>query len=190
MWDEKKPEDEIEHEAASPKATPAEPAGEVAESATEDIDWQTRCQKAEERAEQNLNGWRRAQADFENYRRRAEAERRSFLAYANQELVLKLLPVLDNLERALATDRGSSGDGLRQGVELIARQFREVLAGAGVVPIEAMGKPFDPLYHEALMQAEDAEAEDDTVLQEFERGYMMGDRVIRPSKVKVSRRPE
>ncbi|MFZ5826628.1 MAG: nucleotide exchange factor GrpE [Bacillota bacterium] len=130
----------------------------------------------------------RAQADFENYRRRMQREKEETAIYANQKLLLNLLPVLDNLERALATQPTDGDEKLRQGVELTARSFREILAREGVTAIEAVGKPFDPNEHEAVMTEDSSEHEDGTVLFEFQKGYRLGDRVIRPSMVKVSKR--
>lgn len=130
----------------------------------------------------------RSQADFENYKRRMAREREELVIYANQKLLLNLLPVLDNLERALATAPTAGDEKLRQGVELTARSFRDILAKEGVTPIEAVGKPFDPNEHEAVMTEESSEHEDGTVIFEFQKGYRLGDRVIRPSMVKVSRK--
>lgn len=130
----------------------------------------------------------RALADLENYRRRAQRDKDEIAAYANQRLVLQMLPVLDNLERALTAAGTDESGGLREGVELIARQFRDALAKEGVVPIEAIGKPFDPNLHEAVMQVESDEYEEPTVLEEFQRGYRLNERVIRPSVVKVARK--
>lgn len=127
----------------------------------------------------------RAQADFENYRRRAQREREETIAYANLNLVRELLPVLDNLERALAAT-GEEG-GIKAGVELVARQFRDVLAKHGVTPVEALGQPFDPEVHEAVMQ-EAGDYDVPTVVAELQKGYRMGNRLVRPALVKVARR--
>jgi molecular chaperone GrpE len=131
----------------------------------------------------------RSQADFENYRRRMQREKEELIVYANQKLILNLLPVLDNLDRALATPPVAGDEKLRQGVELTARSFRELLAKEGVTPIEAVGQPFDPNLHEAVMTVESEEHPDETVVMEFRKGYKLGDRVIRPSQVQVSKKP-
>lgn len=130
----------------------------------------------------------RAQADFENYRRRTAKEREDLVAYANQRLLISFLPVLDNLDRALSAPKVEGDDKLRQGVELTARSFREILAKEGVIPIEAAGTPFDPNLHEAVMTVESEEHEDGTVVAEFQKGYRLADRVIRPSMVQVSKK--
>lgn len=132
--------------------------------------------------------WVRSQADFENYKRRMAREKEELAVYANQKLLLNLLPVLDNLERALGTAPSAGDEKLRQGVEMTARSFREALAKEGLAPIEAVGTPFDPNLHEAVMTEESADHEDGTVLMEFQKGYRLGDRVIRPSMVKVSQK--
>jgi len=130
----------------------------------------------------------RLQADFENYRRRMQREKEEVAQYGTQRLLISLLPVLDNLERALATPPNPGDERLRQGVELTVRSFLEVLAREGVTPIEAVGQPFDPHLHEAVMTGDDPEKEDGIVLEEFRKGYMLGDRVIRASMVKVNTR--
>lgn len=130
----------------------------------------------------------KAHAEYENYRRRVQREKEELALYANQKLVLNLLPVLDNLERALASPAVEGDEKLRQGVELTARSFRDMLAKEGVTPIEAVGQPFDPNIHEAVMTVESADHEDGVVVTEFQKGYKMGDRVIRPSMVQVNKK--
>lgn len=128
----------------------------------------------------------RVQADFENYRRRVQREKEETILFANQRLLLNLLPILDNLERALATAPAPGDEKLRQGVELTARSFRDTLAKEGLTVIEAVGQPFDPNLHEAVMTVASAEQPEGTVLSEFQKGYRLGERVIRPSMVQVS----
>lgn len=127
----------------------------------------------------------RAQADFENYRRRVQKEKEDLAVYANQKLILNFLPVLDNLDRALATPPVEGDEKLRQGVELTARSFRDALGKEGVSSIEAVGLPFDPNVHEAVMTVDSSDHEDNVVVAEFQKGYKLGDRVIRPSMVQV-----
>lgn len=127
----------------------------------------------------------RTRAEFDNYRKRvardAEANRRR----AAESLLRDLLPVVDNLELALQHAEEAPGP-LADGIHLVARQFHEVLRRAGVEPIPAMGESFDPNVHEAVMQAPSAEAAPNSVTQEFQRGYRLGEYVLRPSKVVVS----
>jgi len=130
----------------------------------------------------------RTQAEFENYRRRMAREKEELILYANQKLLLKLLPVLDNLERALNAPKAEGDDKLRQGVELTARSFRDVLAGEGLSAIEAKGQPFNPNLHEAVATVESDDYEDGVIVNEFQTGYKLGDRVIRPSMVQVNKK--
>jgi molecular chaperone GrpE len=133
----------------------------------------------------------RRQAEFENYRRRAERERGAFYQRTRAELLLELLPVLDNFERALVSLERSEGDAeaLRHGVELIHKQFKDALTKLGLQPVEAVGRSFDPNVHEAVTTEQTDEHAENTVIEEFERGYKLGDRLLRPAKVKVATAP-
>jgi len=130
----------------------------------------------------------RALADMDNVRRRARQEAEDARRYASQTLVSELLPVLDNFNRALEhAEQTSDYDALRSGVELIHRQLTEVLEKAGLERIEAVGQPFDPNLHEAIMQVEPQEGQaPHEVVEELRAGYRMKDRVVRPSLVKVT----
>jgi molecular chaperone GrpE len=133
---------------------------------------------------------KRSQADFINYRRRVEDERVQKAQEATRDLILKLLPVLDDFERALEAASAEEKDsGWGKGVQLIERNLRSVLAGAGVQPIQAQGAEFNPWEHEALAHQPTDDAEEGSVLQVVRTGYKQGDRVIRPSQVVVARRP-
>ena len=124
----------------------------------------------------------------ERERREEEREREEHAKFAGQQLVTGLLPVLDNFERALQTE--PNPDDLAnfiEGIRMIHRQFLDVLTKAGVAPIEAMGEPFNPEYHEAIMSEASDEVPDETVIGEFQRGYVMHGRLLRPSVVKVSK---
>jgi molecular chaperone GrpE len=131
----------------------------------------------------------RQAAEFDNYRKRIERERRELAEGAAADLVVELLPVLDDLERALKADVGSgqAGDAIRAGVELIHRQLVELLRKRGVTPIEAVGHPFDPHFHQAVAQEMSSQHPDGEVMAEFRRGYMLGDRLLRPAMVKVAK---
>jgi molecular chaperone GrpE len=126
----------------------------------------------------------RRQAEFENYRRRADRERLEFLQYAGSELIRELLPVLDDLERALKTP--TSDESYARGIELIYNRFFDALKRQGLEPVEAAGKPFDPHLHEAVDRVHSAEVEDHTVLEEFQRGYNFKGKLLRPAMVKVA----
>ncbi|SFJ09403.1 nucleotide exchange factor GrpE [Thermoflavimicrobium dichotomicum] len=126
-------------------------------------------------------------ADLENFRRRARKDKEDALKYASVPLIESLLPVLDNFERALdAADKSLDAEGLKQGVEMVYRQFLQVLSQAGLTLIEAEGKPFNPHEHNAVMQVESDQYEPGMVVEELQPGYRYKDRVIRPSMVKVS----
>lgn len=134
----------------------------------------------------------RRQAEFENYRRRMEREKSELASRARADVVLELLPVYDNFERALSSLEKSSADAqaLRQGVELIHKQLKDALTKLGLQPIESVGQTFDPHLHEAVTIEPTDEHEENTVIEEFQRGYKLGDRLLRPSQVKVARSPE
>jgi molecular chaperone GrpE len=136
------------------------------------------------KAEEYLANWQRAQADFINYKRRTEQERQDFNRFANANLILSLLPALDDLERALSSMPPSkpAKQSWAEGIRLVERKFKTILEGQGVTPIKALGEPFDPNFHEALRQDKGKEG---IVIEEFQKGYMLGDRVLRPAKVVV-----
>ncbi len=140
---------------------------------------------AEEKAKaaEYLAGWQRAQADFINYKRRCEQEKEDIIKYGNTEFILKILPVMDDFERAFKNPpSGKVSHGWLEGMKALERKFRSFLEGEGLAKIEALGKPFDPNLHEAVMQVEGDEG---IIVKEFEKGYKLKDRVIRHSKVAV-----
>lgn len=134
----------------------------------------------------------RQQAEFENYRKRVERERGAIYQHGRDDVLLQLLPVVDNFERALSSLETSDGDAeaLRHGVELIHKQFKDALSKFGLEPVEAVGKTFDPNVHEAVTTEPSDEHEENTVIEEFQRGYKVGNRLLRPAKVKVASSPE
>ncbi len=136
-----------------------------------------------EKAENYLASWQRAQADFINYKRRSEQEAEERRRLANSGLILSLLPVIDDLERALASvPPVFAEDGWVDGIRLISNKASAELEAQGVIAIRALGEPFDPNLHEALRQDSGAEG---IVIEEIEKGYLFHDRVLRPSKVVV-----
>jgi len=129
----------------------------------------------------------RLQADFENYKRRVQLDKQAAEKYRSQNLVSDILPALDNFERAMQVEANDDQmKSLLQGMEMVYRQLQEALAKEGVEAIEAVGKQFDPHEHQAVMQVEDSEFESNAVVEEFQKGYKLKDRVIRPSMVKVN----
>ena len=130
----------------------------------------------------------RKTAEFDNFRKRTERERQSASDAAAADLLQDLLPLLDDLERALQAEAGSEGaEAYRRGVELIHRQLTELLRKRGVRPIEALGADFDPHVHQAVAHEPAAGYREGEVIEEFRRGYMLGDRLLRPSMVKVAK---
>ncbi|MFA5410912.1 MAG: nucleotide exchange factor GrpE [Candidatus Omnitrophota bacterium] len=132
----------------------------------------------------------RLQADFENTRKRLEREKQDFIKFANEGIILELLNVLDDLERTveLAQEKHQDLAAFLKGVEMILAHLYEMLKEYGLKPIEAQGKIFDPHLHEALMQVEDKNAPEQSVVEELQKGYFLNDKVIRTAKVKVSKR--
>jgi molecular chaperone GrpE len=149
-----------------------------------------KCDAAEKRAEEEHDNFIRTLADFNNYRRRAREEMDSARRFAIEDIVIRLLPVLDNFERAIKTaEEIKDYDALHGGVILILRQLRDVLEREGVKPIESEGQEFDPCFHEAVMREDTEDYPDNTIVEEFQKGYTLGDKVIRPSMVKVAKHP-
>ncbi len=129
----------------------------------------------------------RKQAEFDNFRKRMERDRSDFIQFAGMEMARELLPVLDDFERALKVQ--CSDQNYAKGVELIYQRFSEILKKMGVEPMEATGKKFDPNLHEAVVRVPTEEAEDETVLEELQRGYNFKGKLLRPAMVKVAVRP-
>jgi molecular chaperone GrpE len=143
-----------------------------------------------QRSETELRGnWQRSAADFANYKRRTEEERTTVAQFASSILIGKLLSVLDDFDRALDNVPADAHDPWVEGVRLVERKLRSVLEGEGVTPIEAIGHPFDPNVHEAVVHEETADAPDNQVIGELQRGYRLHDRVLRPALVKVANNP-
>ena len=128
----------------------------------------------------------RQAAEFDNYRKRVDRERRETAQYAAAEFLQELLPIIDDFERALQTD-APGAESYRQGLEIIHRALMEMLRKRGVTPIEAVGTTFDPQVHQAVSYEEDSERSDGEVTEEFRRGYRLGDKLLRPAMVKVAK---
>ncbi len=145
---------------------------------------------AQAKANEYLDGWQRARAELSNYRKRVEREQAEFGKYANAALIARLLPILDDLQRAFQTlPADLRGLTWIEGIALIERKLNAILESEGLAPIEAVGQPFDPTIHQAVMQEETDQHEEGTVIAEFQKGYKLNDRVLRPSYVKVAKKP-
>lgn len=145
--------------------------------------------KAEQELAEYKDQLMRTMADFQNFRKRTRDEQRLIQQLANERLIIDLLPVLDNFERAIAGAESGSKEALIDGVKAIDRQFRNVLDTQKVKRVESIGQPFDPEHHDALALVESTEHEEGTVIEEVESGYKIGDRVIRPARVRVTKKP-
>ncbi len=143
-----------------------------------------RIAELEAERDERVADLQRVAADFDNYRKRTVREQESLVARAHERLVAKLLPVLDNLERALDAAAQHEEIKLEEGVRLVHRELRQVLAKEGLVAVETDGK-FDPHEHEALL-TQPSEAEEGAILEVIQKGYRLGDRVLRPARVVVS----
>ena len=137
-------------------------------------------------AKEYYNRLARAQADFENLRRRTDKEREQLLKYAAEELIIDILPVIDNFQRALESKNKSSEEFV-SGVEMIYKQLLDVLKKAGVEEIKSLGEDFDPNKHEAIMQVESEEYPENKIVEVLRKGYILKDKIIRPAMVKVSK---
>jgi molecular chaperone GrpE len=133
----------------------------------------------------------RKQAEFENYRRRTERERADVYKRGKKEVLIEMLSVLDNFERAmLSVSKTAEEDALKLGFELIYKQFKDILTRMGIEPVESVGQFFDPHVHEAVTIEQTSEHEANTVIEEFQKGYKLGDQLLRPAQVKVAASPE
>ena len=163
----------------SPQATAeADPSTEAASAA--EAEWQREKDALQDRL-------LRTAAEFDNYRKRIERERRDQADSAAASAVEDLLPIIDNLERALQAPVGTDGEGYRKGVELVHQQMMELLRRRGVKPIQAVGADFDPRFHEAVVHEASADHREGEVMEELRRGYVLGERLLRPAMVKVAK---
>jgi molecular chaperone GrpE len=129
----------------------------------------------------------RTAAEFDNYRKRVDRDRRDQAEAATASALTGLLPIIDDLERALKAPMGGDMEGFRRGIELIHQQMLELLRKRGVKSIEAVGVDFDPRYHQAVADESSPDHREGEVIEEFARGYMLGDRLLRPAMVKVAK---
>lgn len=146
---------------------------------------------AESRAEaqKNWDLYLRERAELENYRKRMQREKEDLARFANENLLREMLPILDNLERAVAHAEQEQEGGLLEGVQMTLEQFRKTLERLGVVPVAAIGQPFSPDFHEAMGQLESSEQAPNTVVQEMQKGYTLNDRLLRPALVMIAKAP-
>ena len=180
------PEEEIVMESGAAQEEVAE-AAEAVEAEVVDAG-ASELEAAKRLAEDNYQRYLRTQADFDNFRRRARTEKEEFAKYASQKLIEGLLPIVDNFDRAVAASREQRDfESLAKGVEMIQRQLAQLLEGEGLRAIEAVGHPFNPELHQAIMQVPAEEGgESGVVVEELQKGYLLKEKVIRPAMVKVT----
>lgn len=166
--------------APSGEGPPAEPEG----AGRKEEEYLRRLEEERDSFRERLQ---RVSADFANYQKRVQREMEESRKHGTGPVILELLQILDDLERAVAAAEGKMAEDFLNGFRMIADRFSEVLAKHGVTPVEAVGRPFDPNLHDALMEVEDPQRPDLTVVEEFQRGYKLHDRLLRPARVKVAR---
>lgn len=169
-----------------------EAAAEDAEAATGTLqELKQEIEGAREEAGKNWDLYLRERADLENARKRHQRDREEAIRFANDRLLKEMIPVLDNLERAVehAEQGDDESQSLLEGVNMTINQFRKVLEDFGVKPINALGEAFDPNLHQAMGQIESADQAPNTVISEFQKGYLLNDRLLRPSLVMVTKAP-
>ena len=178
------PEDEVKKEARSAEATetPEEDNAPEAEKTEEKSE-----EKTEEKADDGNEKYVRLMAEFQNYKKRVAKEKNDIREYATEKLVMELLPVLDNFERALAASAEDDPAGYAKGMELIFTQMVTELQKSGLAEVEAEGQDFDPTKHNAVMTEENEELESGKVSKVLQKGYALNDKVIRPSMVAVTK---
>lgn len=156
---------------------------EVHKKSEEKAELKKQPDENQKKIEELTDTLKRLQAEFENYKKRADKEKTEFTKFAHADLIAKMLPVLDSFEIALKNT--SEKEKFVEGMKMIYAQFHSILESEGLMPIEASGQKFDPYKHEVLMK-EESDKPEDTVLEEFQKGYMLNDRILRHSKVKIS----
>lgn len=174
------------------EATPGEEiAGPEEETADPLQELKKELENAKQEASKNWDLYVRERADLENARKRHQRDREEAIRFANDRLLKEMIPVLDNLERAVghAEHGDDNNQGLMEGVNMTINQFRKVLEDFGVKPINALGAEFDPNLHQAMGHLESQDQAPNTVVSEFQKGYLLNDRLLRPSLVMVAKAP-
>lgn len=187
--EENTPQENVVNEAdqAAEEQNPVNDSAESAQEGTETEVLDPEVAKFKALAEENEKRYLRTQADFDNFRRRTQKEKEDLAKYATTKLITELVPVIDNFERAMSTaDSNTDADSFIKGVNMIFRQLEGVLGAEGLTVMNTVGEPFNPEFHQAIMQVESDEYEEGIVVEEVQKGYMIKDKVLRPAMVKVS----
>jgi molecular chaperone GrpE len=184
-------EEDAEWSAATPEDVHANEGDSSAIIEEEKEELKRALEQKTREAEEEHDKYVRLYAEFDNYRKRIQRDLADFRKYANEQFALELLPVVDHLSLALkhAAEGGNTIQGLREGVELVYKQFRDVLEKFGIKAFPAEGQPFDPSRHDAMMQAVTDEVPENIVVQVMQDGYLYHDKVLRHAKVSVSKKP-
>jgi len=172
-------------DAAPTPATPEDAAAVLPESESEQL--RLKLAEKEEEARASQDRFLRERAELENFKKRMQREKVEALRFASEPLIREILPVIDNLERAVQCGEGN-GESVIEGVQMVIKALLEVLERHGVKRVEALGQPFDPTHHQALAQVETAEHEPNRVVEQLHTGYLLHDRLLRPALVTVSAR--
>ena len=177
--------EETTRSAETEVAAAPEPAAAAGEASPEQA-----LAASREEAQKNWDLYLRARADLENYRKRAQREKEDAQKYGNESLLLEILPAVDNMERALDHASEESLSAVIEGVNLTRSMLLSVLKKFGVEPVESKGAPFDPAFHQAMLRVESADVAPNTVIEEFQKGYLLNDRLLRPAMVSVAGAPK
>lgn len=165
----------------------AQSEGGAEQEIVEDLEQNDAVEQLEREKEEYKSRFLRVQADFENFRRRKKEEKTADAKYRSQSLAEKLIPALDNFERALNVQpEGSEAQSILEGMDMVYRQIKDAFEAENIREIPAEGEPFDPQFHQAVMQVDHDDYESNTVVEVMQKGYKLNDRVIRPSMVKVA----
>jgi molecular chaperone GrpE len=183
---ETEPEKTSDKNRVSEKSNSGEEKKETCKDQLKEI--QAELETAKQEAKETYDRFLRVSAEFENYKKRSAREMDDLRKYANQSLIVEMLAVVDNLERALNSSNGNSSNDkcMADGVNLTLREILKVFEKFNVKPIESIGQPFDPNFHQAMMQEETDDYPENTVITELQKGYMIHDRLLRPSMVVVA----
>lgn len=187
MMDKEKMQEQTEETVENTEVKEENIAEETVETVEENKEptMEEKLEEAQKQAKDNLDKYIRQLAEFENFRKRSNSEKTAMYSNGVRDTVEKLLPVIDNFERAVeAAD--DKEDPMYKGVEMILKQFMEILENLGVKEIPSKGEPFDPNVHSAVMHIDDESCDENVVVEVFQKGYTLGDKVIRPSMVKVA----
>ncbi len=174
------------------QATEAEQDQETQSPSEQEDDVESRLQAAEKKADEYYDRLLRTSAEFDNYKKRATREMRETIKFANEKIIKELLDIVDNLERAIDAipSEGQNTNPLLEGVQLTLNELLKLLDRHDVKPIQALGEPFDPAFHQAMMQEEVVDKPPNTVVREMQKGYLIHDRLLRPALVGVSKQQQ